>query len=209
MWLIPTNSPLKIINERELESSLLLPKRRSREYQHSRGYLRHSLAELFKVGPLDIPLIAPPGKPPTLTEKWGFVSISHCKDALLIAWSTEKIGIDLERLDRSFAAKKLVKRYFCKEEKQLLKNLKGESFRKSVLQKWVMKEAAIKWQEGSLGFDLSQWRCMDDYSEAFHKINGLKVKVEVIVFPLLSCSPQGFAGGAAGRACLEGGAPGG
>ena len=43
--------------------------------------------------PLEIPLKADPGKPPLLTEELGHISMSHCSDALLIGWSSTKIGV--------------------------------------------------------------------------------------------------------------------
>ena len=48
--------------------------------------------------PLKIPLKADPGKPPLLEKGWGHISMSHCSDALLVGWSLEKIGVDLETL---------------------------------------------------------------------------------------------------------------
>ena len=56
--------------------------------------------------PLEIPLKADPGKPPLLADGLGYISMSHCSDALLIGWSSTKIGVDIERKDRQFQAQK-------------------------------------------------------------------------------------------------------
>ena len=70
------------------------------------------MANMTGLNPLDIPLKADPGEPPFLAEGWGHISMSHCSDALLIGWSSGKIGVDIERKDRKFQAYKLSKRFF-------------------------------------------------------------------------------------------------
>ena len=35
----------------------------------------------------EVPLQSPPGEPPTLADGWGYISLSHCVDACLLAWS--------------------------------------------------------------------------------------------------------------------------
>ena len=69
---------------------------RAKEYLIARGYLRKSLSNLLEMDALNVPLQAPPGKPPLLENGLGFVGISHCKDALILGWSKEKIGLDIE-----------------------------------------------------------------------------------------------------------------
>ena len=87
----------------------------------------------------------------------GFVSFSHCKDVLIISWSLQQIGVDIERSDRFFKAKKILNGYFSNKEKQLFKDLKDYELNSEVLKLWVRKEAAIKWQKGSIFNDLSKW----------------------------------------------------
>ena len=69
-------------------------------YHFSRGCIRDVISKMKDLDPLHIPLTADPGKPPLLEEGWGHISISPCSDALLIGWSSEKIGVDIERKDR-------------------------------------------------------------------------------------------------------------
>ena len=42
----------------------------------------------------------------------GYLSFSHCKDAIILVWHEKKIGIDIERQDRDFNYAKLAKKYF-------------------------------------------------------------------------------------------------
>ena len=127
--------------------------------------------------PLQIPLKADPGKPPLLEEGWGNISISHCSDALLIGWSSEKIGVDIERKDRELHAHKLSKRFFTKHENREIENLTLSQAKEEVLRRWVVKEAAIKWQSGKISNNLSQWIWENNSSFAYHKKLGYKVKV--------------------------------
>ena len=72
--------------------------------------MRHLIAELLQISAAELPLQAPPGQAPELTDGWGFVSLSHCPDALLVAWSPWRIGVDFERADRRFR-RTLVRRF--------------------------------------------------------------------------------------------------
>ena len=69
--------------------------------------------------------------------------------------------------------------FFSLKEKNLLKNLRGDELRKAVLQYWVSKEAAIKWQRGSIIKDIKNWF----YSEKNNKIiNKGKLKENFSLF---------------------------
>ena len=126
-------------------------------YHFSRGCVRNAIANMTGIDPLAIPLKADPGKPPLLEEGWGHISISHCSDALLIGWSSEKIGVDIERKDREFHAHKLSKRFFSKDENSGIENLTSNQAKEEVLNRWIIKEAAIKWHNGKISNNLSQW----------------------------------------------------
>ncbi len=168
-------APLKPITNTEKKWALKLPPKRSHEYQHSRGYVRQSLSELWEIPALNIPLNAPPGKSPELIKGWGYISISHCCDALLIGWSPQRIGVDLERVDRMFNPEKLVKRYFSKQEVKELNDLNSEDLRCAALQNWVSKEAAIKWQRKSLATNISKWNFSKDSNLMVHQSLGYKI----------------------------------
>ena len=127
--------------------------------------------------PLEIPLKADPGKPPKLAEGWGYISMSHCSDALLIGWSTEKIGLDIERKDRKLQAHKLSRRFFTQSENREIEDLTPSQAKEQVLTRWVVKEAAIKWQSGKISTSLSQWIWKNNSFFAYHESMGYQVKI--------------------------------
>lgn len=167
--------PLFVLSDQEEAWAAALPVQRGDDYRWSRRWLRSWLGELFKVQPAFVPLWAPPGQPPRLDEGWGFISLSHCPDALLVGWAPWRIGVDLERSDRQIPASALLRRFFCSAEQQALQRLEAEPLRRAVLQSWLRKEAAIKWQWGSLAQDLGDWCCDLDHQMVIHQRNGLAV----------------------------------
>ena len=182
LWLLPMHDSSKPITS--LEESLakkLTPIRRN-EYRVSRGMIREALSDLFEVSPLDIPLNAPPGKPPVLREGWGKINFSHCGDALLIGWSDQNIGVDIERIDRKFDAQSLAERFYSKEERDMLGLLDKDEFHLNALKLWVFKESAIKWQKGSVAIDLSHWIITKDFTKAVNKKLGIELKIYYQVY---------------------------
>ena len=182
LWLLPMHDSSKPITS--LEESLakkLTPIRRN-EYRVSRGMIREALSDLFEVPPLDIPLNAPPGKPPVLREGWGKINFSHCGDALLIGWSDQNIGVDIERIDRKFDAQSLAERFYSKEERNMLELLDKDEFHLNALKLWVFKESAIKWQKGSVAIDLSHWIITKDFTKAVNKKLGIELKIYYQVY---------------------------
>ena len=90
---------------------------KAKEFILSRGYARYLLADIFKISPLEVPLKAFPGESPLLKKGFGYLSFSHCDDVILIGWCNQNIGIDIERSDRLFDPKRIIKRFFNKNEK--------------------------------------------------------------------------------------------
>ena len=86
-----------------------------------------------------------------------------------IGWSKDKIGVDIEKTNRKFKFRNLLERYFLEEEKKELEKLSDEKLRLSVLNLWVLKEAAIKWQKGTIVKDLSLWEIDKKYTSAYHR----------------------------------------
>ena len=177
LWLFLMPSKLLPISNQEKKWVQKLTPRRGLTYHFSRGYLRHVMSNMTGLEPLDIPLKADPGEPPSLAEGLGYISMSHCSDALLIGWSPAKIGVDIERKDRQFQAHKLSKRFFSQCENCEIENLTPSKAKELVLKRWVIKEAAIKWQSGKISNNLSQWIWESNSSFAYHKKLGHKVKV--------------------------------
>ena len=137
--------------------------------------MRSCLSDLWGVPAQDIPLHAPPGNPPALHSGWGFVSLSHSKGSALMAWSSAPVGVDLERLDRPFASDALMSRYYASSEQRRLRSLPKHAFHQAVLEHWLIKEAAIKWQQGSLAQDLTHWVVAADGLSASHQDRAVQV----------------------------------
>tara|TARA_S200000501_G_C20823008_1_gene743736 strand:+ start:475 stop:1116 length:642 start_codon:yes stop_codon:yes gene_type:complete len=175
LWVIPFVNQLKPITDLEKKYATNLSNKRAEEYAFSRGHMRDVLSKIFGMRPLDIPLESLPGKPPILKEGLGNISMSHCKDALLIGWSIRKIGVDIERSDRQFNFRNISEKYFFNDEKKELKKLSEEKLRLSILNLWVLKEASIKWQEGSIIPDLSLWKINKNYTSAYHQSLNLSI----------------------------------
>ena len=182
IWLVPLCMKLQPISFQEELIARKLEKRKQREFIHSRGYARLALSEIFKIAPLEVPLIAPPGKPPKLLNNSGFLSISHCKNALLLGWSPNPIGVDIELINRSFNAKKLVNRFYSEAEIDDLAMLKGEELRIKVLELWVVKEASVKLKRSNLALNLNQWEWKKEELIATHKSFGDRLNIKMIEF---------------------------
>jgi phosphopantetheinyl transferase len=131
---------------------------RKNEYLFSRGAIRQALAGLFGMNPLQIPLSAPPGKPPILDNGYGYISLSHCDGGVLIGWSKYKLGVDIECKDRNLKVKKIIQRFYSKNEILGLSNYKDNELKEKFLDLWVTKEAAIKCDRGTIAGDLAKWQ---------------------------------------------------
>ena len=140
--------------------------------------MRRSLSNLFSVDNLNIPLYSPPGKPPKLKNDYGHVSISHCKDALVLAWSKEKICVDVEKNNRKFNAQLLRSKFYSSKENQFIDKLNQKESRQENLSMWILKEAAIKWQEGNILKNLKDWEIDNNY--VINKSINLKLKSYLI-----------------------------
>ncbi len=144
----------------------------------TRGYLRQSLSTLFDLDPLEIPINAHPGEPPILPPEMGHISLSHCKDALTIAWHKSKIGIDIERIDRDFNHIKFAEKYFFHTNKsthnRLTKNM--------ILNQWCAVEAAIKWDHGKLAEDINHWQYFEKPKGLIHKKKNIHLNYSQINF---------------------------
>jgi len=177
LWLFLMPSKLLPISKDEKKWIKKLTSSRSLIYQFSRGCLRNVMSNMTGFHPLDIPLKADPGKPPLLAEGWGYVSMSHCSDALLIGWAKGKIGVDIERKDRKLQAHKLSKRFFHEYEDCEMENLTPSQAKELVIRRWVVKEAAIKWQSGKIATNINQWIWKDKSPFAYHQKLGHRVKI--------------------------------
>ena len=121
-------------------------------------------------------MIANPGKPPELPNGMGYLSFSHCNDAIVVAWHQKKIGIDIERIDRNFNYESLAKKYFFTSNNMNILS------KEMILNQWCAIEAAIKWDHGKLAKDIKQWEYFLNTKDLIHKKKKLQLKFSQINF---------------------------
>lgn len=186
LWIVPFKKDFLPITNEEFKIAKKLPSQRSSQYSLTRGYLRYVLSIYLNIPALEIPLNVLPGKPPILENGLGEISLSHCKDALLIGWAQIKLGVDIERKDRNFHARGIANKFFSPEEKFFLKDMDDEKYRFNVLKYWVIKESAIKWQRGNISNDLLYWQVKDNFQLATNDLLNLNLKAYFYEFELWS-----------------------
>ncbi len=157
LWFISPNLQLREISEQERKWSFDLSDSKRYEFQYSRGYTRLVLSTYFKNDPLDIPLFSKPGKAPLLDKGFGYVSISHCDDGLLIGWSNKKIGVDIEPTNRIINVKRFSKYMLSKDEIEFI-HKSGKNVSEKLLSIWVRKEALVKYSRGNIFRDFKSWK---------------------------------------------------
>jgi len=120
IWFYEIKGVQDVATAKEIETANRLSDLRSKVFLETRAYLRQSLSTLFNLDPLQIPINANPGEPPKLPLGMGNISLSHCKDAIIIVWHKNKIGIDIRRTDRKFNHIKFAQKYFFIQTIQLI-----------------------------------------------------------------------------------------
>ena len=186
LWILPINNDTKLVSDHEKDLSKKLSPKRSKEFIYTRGCVREVLSDFFSIEPLRVPLEAPPGKPPKLKNGLGNITFSHCRDALFIGWSDIKVGVDIERKDRIFKSTSLIKRFYCEEEKKELETLNQRDQQQKALKFWIIKEAAIKWQEGTIAKDLSYWLIKEKQNKIYHEKLDILLNTEYKIYSFWS-----------------------
>ena len=176
-WFYKLTGCLTINSEKEKKIAKELSPNISVRYLETRWYIRQSLGDIFNLNPIEVPLIAEPNKPPKIRDGLGYISISHCKDALIIVWANSKIGIDIERCDRNFDHELVLKK---------ITNKKDIEFNKvksiNVLNNWCCLESAIKWDQGSIIKDINSWEYNKFDLSMFHKEKKIKLNIKQFYF---------------------------
>lgn len=151
-----------------------LPAPRRRQYLASRVLLRQRVGRLLGCPPAELPLYAPPGQPPRLVDRPGWLGLSHSGGGLLMAWAPTPIGVDLECADRSLRARALIGRFFPEPECRQLQDWPESRLREAVLRSWVLKEAAIKWRCRTLAQELTHWSFDHHSGDLSNRVEGLR-----------------------------------
>lgn len=148
----------------------------SKKYLCTRSETRLMLSNIFNIHPLDIPLKAPPSRLPILERNLGYISISHSRDILLLAWSTNKIGIDLEDSRRKINPLKISKRFFLPSEDNIIRKKNIYSQKNFVLKLFTIKEACVKLEGKGLAKNMNNW-IWDGSDLVLNSENSKKAKV--------------------------------
>lgn len=180
LWVVPFYKKVQCLTIEEAKIARQLPKLKSRQYSFTRSHVRDILSKFFNIPALEVPLEAPPGKPPLLKNELGHISFGHCNDALIIGWSKYQLGVDIERKDRKINAKLIARKFYSSQENNFLNKTEDELFFYNFLKFWVLKEAAIKWQKGTIIKDLLYWRITNEFQEAIHDLE--KSKLEAYLY---------------------------
>ena len=179
IWFYEIKGVQDVATIAEIKTAKKLSGLRSEVFLETRSYLRQSLSTLFDLDPLEIPINANPGEPPRLPPGMGNISLSHCKDAIIIVWHKNKIGIDIERTDRDFNYIKLAEKYFFHTNKAIY----NSDFTKDmILNQWCTIEAAIKCDHGKLSKDINHWQYFEKQKQLIHNKKNIYLNYSQINF---------------------------
>ena len=137
-----------LLSAQELAWGEALPQRRRLIFWQTRAVVRQHLAAWLGCSPEAVPLLAPPAHYPQLAAGWGYVSWSHSGEQLLLGWSPQPVGVDLEPADRPIRADSLWRR-LCPGEPP------PAALADAVLQRWVALEALTKRRCSSIAVELT------------------------------------------------------
>ncbi len=179
IWFYEIKGVQDVATAEEIKTATKLSNLKAKIFLETRAYIRQSLSTLFDLDPLEISINANPGKPPKLPPGMGNISLSHCKDAVIIVWHTSKIGIDIERKDRNFNHIKFAEKYFFHTNQSIENNKLTKNM---ILNQWCAVEAAIKWDHGKLSKDINHWQYLENPKELIHKKKNIHLNYSQIDF---------------------------
>ena len=177
LWLYTKEKHIEFLSEKEKSFLKELKNFKKTQYSYSRSSLREALSLLLNIEPLELPVIAPPGEKPKLDHDLGFISLSHCVDALLIGWSTSPLGVDIENSNRIIKSNKVFKKILHNSELKKTNFENKNQGIKRLLKIWVIKEAIIKKTEQSLIKDGKEWEWVNTKNMAFNQKDNQMINV--------------------------------
>ena len=175
IWLIPFNlSKLDNSNE-EILLVKNFPKNYANRFLYSRAYIRLALSNFFSIPPHKVPLYSFPQSAPTLKKGFGYISLSHCNDMMLMVWSDKKIGVDIERIDRKVKHDLIIKRFFKNYENIYFKDFENKN--KKFLDLWVIYESLIKYEGKNLFVNKNNWFINLEENKAVNLFNNNEIDI--------------------------------
>ena len=166
----PDDQLPQLLSAQELAWGEAFPERRRLVFWRTRAVVRQQLAAWLGCRSEDLPLLAPPAHYPQLADGWGHVSWSHSGEQLLLGWSPQPVGVDLEPADRPIRAESLWQR-LCPGEPP------AAALADAVLQRWVALEALTKRRRSSIAAELGRWSWQLEHGRAVHRHDQTNVDV--------------------------------
>ncbi len=127
-------------------------------YVTGRATLRMLLGRWLNVDPQAVPISrGPRGRPYVEATGAPDFNVSHTRDAALIAICTSaRIGVDVERCDRTVDAAGLARKFLTDAEREAMGRLSDTAAREFFLRIWTCKEAMSKATGDGLAAPMSQ-----------------------------------------------------
>ncbi len=134
-------------------------------YVIGRGCLRAILGRALGVAPADVPIVrGERGRPQLAGDAALDFNISHTGNVALVGTLRgARIGVDVERLDRTINVAGIARKFLSGDERRAIASLERDAARRSVLALWTCKEAMSKATGDALSapfaaLDVDLWR---------------------------------------------------
>lgn len=151
-------------------------------YIAGRGILRSLIAVYTQQNPNRIQFSYTEfGKPSLVNNTQLSFNVSHSSDTILLAFTQKNaIGVDIEKIDATIDFQTIVKRFFSKNEAQIVLNLPVEQRATAFYKCWTRKEAFIKGHGQGLGLPLDQFEVniLDENPVVLHTVQWAPVTVK-------------------------------
>lgn len=114
-------------------------------FRQGRYLVRSKLSKLLKLAPSEIPIeLSESGKPFCPIQSLPCFSISHCKDLVIVGWSENAVGVDVERLDNLLEDSGISEVLLHPNEKRDFGLFPKNELNGKYLELFVLKEAFLK-----------------------------------------------------------------
>lgn len=128
-------------------ANLFQDPRDAASFRLGRYLVRNELSKLLKLAPSEIPIeLSENGKPYCPIQSLPCFSISHCKDLVIVGWSKNAVGVDVESLDNLLQDSGISEVLLHPNEKHYFSSFQKNELNRKYLELFVVKEAFLKLQ---------------------------------------------------------------